>query len=125
MKRYQRKLIVAAVAIPIIVGLMVYNKGRSNEHVKAQAHELIQKLPSYKAEKAYLDGVFATCHQPAFDAAYEYGRRHESAKFDAKKYITQVFDDMTTRARADGKENVAAELTAMKILIQVETDKGK
>jgi hypothetical protein len=124
MKKYQ-KLIVAAVVIGLVVGTMFYNKGRSNARVKSQAYELIQKLPSYEAEKVYLDGVFATCHQAAFDASYDSGKRHASARFDSKKYITQVFDGMSARARTDGKENLASELTAMKILLEVETDKEK
>jgi hypothetical protein len=123
MKRYQRNLIVLAVAISVLVGVAVYNKDCSSDKVRSQVYEVIQKLPSYEIEKEYLDSIFTASHDSAFAAAYEYGRRRRAASFDAQKYVAAIFDNMSAKARGDGKEDLANELVAVKILLQASADK--
>lgn len=117
MKRYQRKLIIAAIIIPIFAGLTIYNRNKASDEVKSQTQELIQKMPSYEKEKQYIDNIFEASYKSAFEAAYDYGGRHRSASFDENKYITTVFDNMISMAKNDAKEDLASELHVIKILL--------
>lgn len=118
MKRYQTRLIVAAVAIPVLVGLTLYNKNRSSDQLKSETYALLQELPSYKQEKEYIDSLFAASYDAAFATAYEQVGRHRPANFDAQKYITTIFGSMIARARSDSKESLARELEAIKTVVQ-------
>lgn len=123
MQRYQRKLIVAAIAIPVLVGLAIYTKSHSRDRVKSETYALIQELPSYEQEKQYLDSLFAASYDAAFEAAYEHGGRRKAADFDTQKYVTTIFDSMIAKAQTDGKKNLADELKAIKIMLQSTIEK--
>lgn len=117
MKRYQKKLIIAAIAIPIFVGLTTYKRNKASDEVKSQTHELLQNMPSYEKEKQYIDKIFEASYKSSFESAYDYGGRRKSASFDEKKYITTVFDNMITMAKTDAKKDLSNELKLIKILI--------
>jgi len=122
MERFWKKCIIAAIAVPIVMAVVSYNKNKASDEVKSQTHELIQKMPSYEKEKQYIDRIFEASYESAFEEAYDTGGRRKSATFDEKKYISTVFDNMASMAKNDSKEKLASELQVIKLLLNSSSD---
>ena len=56
---------------------------------------------------------------------HDYGGRRRSAKFDEKKYINTVFDNMASMAKNDAKEELASELEVIKILLNASSSEER
>ncbi|HRT50752.1 MAG TPA: hypothetical protein P5279_09680 [Anaerohalosphaeraceae bacterium] len=117
MSRLKARLIGAAIIVPLIIGWQVYNKNRVSDSIKADTYDLVQKLPSYATDQAYIDRIFESSYDAAFESSRNMGGRYRAASFDASKYVAIVFDNMIAAAARDGKMQLVTELRGMKVVL--------
>lgn len=116
-KKGLTKFIGIIIVVAIVVGFKFYKKERFSENIKSQSIEIIQKIPGYDENKTYIDSIFESSFDKAFEGSYDIGGRRRGAKFDENKYITMLFDNLIGKAKLDGKEDLAKKFHVYKILL--------
>lgn len=116
-KRGFHKFIGIIIVIAIVVGFKFYNKGKASDDIRSQTIEIVQAMPGYEENQAYIDSILEPCFATAFEASYDMGGRRRSAKFDQDKYITTLFDNLMERSKQDGKEDLAIRFKVYKMVL--------
>ena len=101
-----------------MLGLKFYNKGSASADIKENFREWVQNSPGYASDPAYCEALFEQYHDEAFEASYSMGGRRRSSKFDDDQYITQLTARMSAKAQADGKQEIADGMKALKVMYQ-------
>ena len=103
-----------ALVLVVLIGFGMYmkysRKGDLSAEMRVVALESIATCATYEKNAAYMDQLCDQCHDSAFDSAYRMGGRRSGGSFDEEKYILALFKEMSDRAAAEGRKDVAEEL---------------
>ena len=70
-KKGLTKFIGIIIVVAIVVGFKFYKKERFSENIKSQSIEIIQKIPGYDENKTYIDSIFESSFDKAFEGSYD------------------------------------------------------
>ena len=116
-KRGLIRFIGIIIVVVIIVGFKFYKKDKASDNIRSQTIEIVQAMPGYDENQSYINSIFESCFETAFQASYDMGSRRRSAKFDQDTYITTLFDNLMVRSKQDGKEELARRFKVYKMVL--------
>lgn len=97
-----KNLVGIFIAVAVVVGLKFYNKNDDSQTVRNEMSQVVQQLPEYQNDSEYIDSIFDTAHEFAFEQSYKMGGRRQASELDSKRYLAYLFAGMSRKAKKDG-----------------------
>jgi len=122
-----KRILIGIVVIGAVVALRFMRRSNAEDSLLAEMKGLIQNLPDYPANAAYLDSLLERKHSAAFALAYTTGGRRRADKFDDIKYFEEPFRSMILDCRDAKKDALVDQLQQARdaLLAIVKEDNGK
>ncbi len=119
-KSVVRRVITFAILIAISFGIYTWRKSSQRSSADSETFgatmTMVAGLPSYGANKEFLDSAARLAHKAAFDRTFEPGGRRSGGRIDGEAYMQGVLISLVNRCRADNRETLAKEVAHVSVL---------
>lgn len=115
-----RRIITFAILIAVSIGIYTWRKSSQRSSADSETlgatMTMVAGLPSYGANKEFLDAAARLAHKAAFDRTFEAGGRRSAGRIDGEAYMQGVLISLVNRCRADNREDLAKEVALVSVL---------
>jgi len=99
-----------AVVFGAFFGYRIHRAGKTEEHARQTATDLLSGRPVYTANQAYIEQLIDQAHEEAFEDAYDFGGLTSKATYDEEVYLSTLWAKVFERASAEGRDDIAKAL---------------